>query len=93
MTEQLQAFWLDPRQILKVVVYTLLLVNFGIYFADDLHFASFTMRDGGALLDWTASSATATVDSTERPGQGTSSPRVLSGAMSGSGPPWHRRNW
>ena len=61
MTEQLQAFWLDPRQILKVVVYTLLLVNFGIYFADDLHFASVTMRDGGALLDWTAAFAT-TID-------------------------------
>lgn len=61
MTAQAPTFKFAPRQILKIVVYTLLLLNFGIYFADDLHFASFTMRNGGSLLEWTSAFAT-TID-------------------------------
>ena len=52
---------LDLRQTIKLVVYTLLLVNFTLYIADDLRAASYTMRNGGAFLDWTSSFAT-TID-------------------------------
>jgi hypothetical protein len=58
MTFQLK---LDLRQTIKLVVYTLLLVNFTLYIADDLRAASYTMRNGGSFLDWTSSFAT-TID-------------------------------
>ena len=61
MTLQAGRIKLDPRQTIKLLVYTLLLVNFVLYIADDLSIASYTMRDGGSLLDWTASFAT-TID-------------------------------
>ena len=54
---------LDPRQAIKVVVYSLLLVNFALYIADDLRIASYTMRNSGSLLEWTAAFAT-TIDET-----------------------------
>jgi hypothetical protein len=56
-------FKLDLRQTIKLVVYTLLLVNYVLYIADDLRVASYTMRDGGTFLQWTASFAT-TIDET-----------------------------
>ena len=58
MTFQLK---LDLRQTIKLVVYTLLLVNFTFYIADDVRAASYTMRNGGTFLDWTSSFAT-TID-------------------------------
>jgi hypothetical protein len=56
-------FKLDLRQAIKLVVYTLLLVNYALYIADDLRVASYTMRNGGTFLQWTASFAT-TIDET-----------------------------
>ena len=61
MTFQPGQFKFDLRQSIKLVVYTLLLVNFALYIADDLRVASYTMRNGGAFLDWTGSFAT-TID-------------------------------
>jgi hypothetical protein len=61
MTEQSAKYKLDLRQTIKLVVYALLLVNFALYFADDLRVASYTMRNGGSFLDWT-SSFTTTID-------------------------------
>jgi hypothetical protein len=52
---------LDARQAVKLTIYSLLLINFFFYLADDLTAASYTMRNGGSLLDWTASFAT-TID-------------------------------
>ena len=52
---------LDIRQAVKLTVYSLLLINFFLYLADDLNAASHTMRNGGSLLEWTASFAT-TID-------------------------------
>ena len=54
---------LDLRQTIKLVVYTLLLVNYVLYIADDLRVASYTMRNGGTFLQWTGSFAT-TIDET-----------------------------
>lgn len=51
----------DPRQILKAVIYVLLLVNFAQYVIDDLTIASFQRRNGGTFLQWTSSFAT-TID-------------------------------
>jgi len=48
-------------QLIKVIVYALLLVNFALYIADDLAIASHTMRNGGTLLDWAGAFAT-TID-------------------------------
>jgi hypothetical protein len=39
-------------QVLKWTVYTLLLVNWGLYAADEWTRAGFTLRNGGSLLDW-----------------------------------------
>jgi hypothetical protein len=61
MTAAVSTFRLDLRQCIKLVVYALLLVNFALYIADDLHFASYTMRNGGSFLQWTAAFAT-TID-------------------------------
>jgi hypothetical protein len=48
----------DPRQWIKVVVYSLLLVNFAGYIADDWQIANHTLRNGGSLLDWAAAFVT-----------------------------------
>ena len=48
-------------QLIKLVVYTLLLINFAFYIRDDWVIASHTMRNGGSILDWTAAFAT-TID-------------------------------
>ncbi len=63
MNELLRKHNLDLRQIIKLVVYSLLLVNFTFYIADDLRVASYTMRNGGSFLDWT-SAFTTTLDET-----------------------------
>jgi hypothetical protein len=51
----------DIIQIIKWLVYLLLVINFGFYIKDDLEIASFTMRNGGTLLEWTSAYAT-TID-------------------------------
>jgi hypothetical protein len=48
---------LDARQIIKLVVYTLLLINFGLYIADDISIAAHTLRNGGGFFDYTAAFA------------------------------------
>lgn len=52
---------LVSRQTLKVAIYSLLLINFALYVIDDIRVASYTMRNGGSLLEWTRSFAT-TID-------------------------------
>ncbi len=52
---------MDMRQLIKLIVYTLLIVNFVFYIRDDWQIAVHTMRDGGSFLDWTSSFAT-TID-------------------------------
>ena len=48
---------LDARQIIKAVVYTLLLINFGLYIAEDMSIAAYTLRNGGGFFDYTAAFA------------------------------------
>lgn len=48
----------DPKQLIKVIVYGLLLVNWALYFADDWRIAQHTLRNGGSFLEWTAAFAT-----------------------------------
>ncbi|MBT4521047.1 MAG: hypothetical protein HOC23_13680 [Halieaceae bacterium] len=48
-------------QVVKWIVYCLLLVNFAQYIRNDWDIAAHTMRNGGALLEWTRSFAT-TID-------------------------------
>ena len=43
---------LSPLQIIKFVVYTLLLINFAYYIADDLEVARHTLRSDASWLDW-----------------------------------------
>ena len=52
---------LDLFQLLKLLVYFLLLINFVLYVRLDWEIASYTMRNGGSLLDWTRAFAT-TID-------------------------------
>lgn len=52
---------LEFRQVLKIAIYSLLLVNFILYIIDDVRIASYTMRNGGSLLEWTRAFAT-TID-------------------------------
>lgn len=47
----------DLRQWIKIVVYTLLIANWGYYFWDDWQIANHTLRNGGTFLDWTAAFA------------------------------------
>jgi len=48
---------INPRQLIKFIVYCLLLVNWVYYIVDDWQIASHTMRQGGSLLDWMAAFA------------------------------------
>lgn len=48
----------DPRQLIKLVVYGLLLVNFVQYVHNDLTIASHTMHDAWKIKDWTGAFAT-----------------------------------
>jgi hypothetical protein len=52
-----------PRQIVKIVVYTLLLVNFVHYIINDINVARHTVHAGWKWHDWTAAFAT-TLDET-----------------------------
>ena len=52
---------IDIFQLIKQVVYLLLLINFAIYVKNDLEIAAHTMSNGGSFLDWTAAFAT-TID-------------------------------
>ncbi len=61
MTEAIAQFKWDTRQVIKVTVYALLLVNFGLYILDDIEAASHEMRNGGSLLEWAQAFAT-TID-------------------------------
>lgn len=54
-------FSMDWRLAMKLAIYSLLLVNFGLYILEEIYVASFTMRNGGTLLEWTAAFAT-TID-------------------------------
>ena len=51
----------DKRQIIKWIIYSLLLFNFALYIRDDWQIALHTMRNGGSFLDWTGAFAT-TID-------------------------------
>ncbi|MFT7286232.1 MAG: hypothetical protein ACI87W_000336 [Halieaceae bacterium] len=51
-------FAMNPGQIIKIVVYSLLLVNFVHYIGNDLAIARYTMHDGWTLKDWTGAFAT-----------------------------------
>ncbi|MDJ0879906.1 MAG: hypothetical protein QNI86_14905 [Halieaceae bacterium] len=61
MTEAVARFKWDTREVMKVTIYALLLVNFGLYMLDDIEAASHEMRNGGTLLDWMQAFAT-TID-------------------------------
>ena len=61
MSEPVAYFRWDLRQVIKITVYLLLLVNFVFYVLDDIEAASHEMRKGGSLLEWTAAFAT-TID-------------------------------
>ncbi len=49
---------LPLRQLIKIAVYGLLLVNFGFYVVDDWTVASHTARESWTLLDWSRAFAT-----------------------------------
>lgn len=61
MTEAVAKFKWDMRQVIKVTVYALLLVNFVFYVLDDIEAASHEMRNGGTFLEWMQAFAT-TID-------------------------------
>lgn len=48
---------LSKLQLVKIVVYTLVIVNFFYYIWDDWVIASYTMREGGSFLEWTSAFA------------------------------------
>ncbi|MGK0501099.1 MAG: hypothetical protein ACJAYG_002753 [Oceanicoccus sp.] len=51
----------NPLQLIKLVVYTLLVINFGLYIIEDLSIAQHTLGLGSSLFDWTSAFAT-TID-------------------------------
>jgi len=53
--------WHKIQQIVKWLVYALLIVNFGFYFIEDSRRAVFTLHAGSTFLDWTSAFAT-TID-------------------------------
>lgn len=57
------AYWsaLDKGQLIKWVVYSLLLLNWGFYAVEEFINASHTLRHGGTFLEWTEAFAT-TID-------------------------------
>lgn len=52
---------LDKGQLIKWTVYSLLLLNWGYYFFEEIYISSHTLRQGGTFLDWTREFAT-TID-------------------------------
>lgn len=53
----------DVLQLIKLVVYSFLLINFVLYIQDDWVIASYTLPNGGSILEWTRAYA-ATIDET-----------------------------
>jgi hypothetical protein len=51
----------DKGQVIKWTVYSLLFLNFGYYFVEELYIASHTLRNGGSLIQWGQELAT-TID-------------------------------
>jgi hypothetical protein len=51
-------FTTDPRQLIKIVVYSLLAINFFQYLANDFNIASHTVHAGWGLGDWARTFAT-----------------------------------
>lgn len=49
---------IEPRQVVKIVVYGLLLVNFGHYLGSDIEVVRHTWHEGWRFRDWTAAFAT-----------------------------------
>jgi hypothetical protein len=49
------------QQVVKWIVYAILIINFFFYVLDDMEAAEHSLRDGGSLLDWAAEFAT-TID-------------------------------
>ncbi|MEM1403689.1 MAG: hypothetical protein AAGG55_10195 [Pseudomonadota bacterium] len=47
-----------PKQLIKIAVYSLLIVNFFHYLSNDIDVARHTMHDGWTLKDWTTAFAT-----------------------------------
>ncbi|MEP6389505.1 MAG: hypothetical protein ABJ056_06250 [Halioglobus sp.] len=47
----------DPRQLIKIAVYGLLLVNFAFYLIEDVEISLHTLRNGGTWLDYTSAFA------------------------------------
>ncbi len=54
---------INPRQVIKWTVYTLLLLNWGLYIAEDWQTALHTLGKDSTLLDWTSTFGT-TLDTT-----------------------------
>ena len=46
------------RQVIKIVVYSLLVVNYAVYIADDYELARHTAMEDWGLLDWAGAYAT-----------------------------------
>ncbi|MDP5069417.1 MAG: hypothetical protein NWQ45_00820, partial [Congregibacter sp.] len=53
----------NPRQLVKVVVYILLLINFTQFLSTDITIASHTVHEGWRWVDWTAAFATSVDES------------------------------
>jgi hypothetical protein len=62
-TTSLASRWqrLDKGQLIKWTVYSLLLVNWGYYFVEEMYISSHVLRQGGTFLQWTEEFAT-TID-------------------------------
>jgi len=52
---------IDPKQVIKWTVYSLLLINWGVYIREDWVNAEHTLRLGGSVLEW-ASAFTTSLD-------------------------------
>ena len=44
---------MDKGQVLKWTIYSLLLINWGYYFIEEIYISSHTLRQGGPFLEWT----------------------------------------
>ena len=51
-------FSTEPKQLIKIAVYSLLIINFFHYLGNDINVARHTMHDGWTLKDWTTAFAT-----------------------------------
>ncbi|MFT5710353.1 MAG: hypothetical protein ACI8QT_001047 [Halioglobus sp.] len=48
---------LDLKQLIKLVVYSLLVINFGLYVIEDWQISTHTLRNGGTFFDYTSAFA------------------------------------